>query len=222
VKFEGFDVEAEPERRRDLEPFGIPRVPATIVGGRAVDGWNPKALAELVGVPYAECEPLTPPELARRLDTVLAAAQRAIRQIPLEHLGMKAPGRDRTVRQLGFHVFRVSAAFADTREQGHLSGDWFEERPPAEMTDGDAVARYGDTARRRLAAYCARPGWCDGTVSTYYGAQSAHEFMERTTWHAAQHLRQIYWFLDRMGVRADSPLTDADLDGLPIPQDVWS
>ena len=36
MKFEGFDVEAEPERRRDLEPFGVPRVPATIVGDRVV------------------------------------------------------------------------------------------------------------------------------------------------------------------------------------------
>jgi hypothetical protein len=222
VKFEGFDVEAEPERRRDLEPFGVPRVPATIVGDRAVHGWNPQALAELVGVPYAEREPLTPPELARRLDVVLAATQRAMRQVPREHLGMKAPGRDRTVRQLGFHVFRLSAAFVDTREQGHMPEAWFEEQAPAGLADGEAVARYGDAVRRRLAAYCGRPGWCDGDVSTYYGPQSAHEFMERTTWHAAQHLRQIYWFLDRMGVQADAPLTDADLDGLPIPRDVWS
>ena len=222
MKFEGFDVEAEPERRRDLEPFGIPRVPATIVGDRAVHGWNPKALAELVGVPYTEREPLTPSELAQRLDTVLAATQRAMRQIPPEHLGMKAPGRNRTVRQLGFHVFRLSAAFVDTREQGHLPEQTFEENPPDEMADGDAVAAYGETVRRRLAEYCARPGWCDGTVSTYYGPQSTHEFMERTTWHAAQHLRQIYWFLERMAVQADSPLTEADLEGLPIPRDVWS
>ncbi len=222
MKFDAFDVEAEPERRRDLEPLGIPRVPATIVGDRAVHGWNPKALAELVGVPYAEREPLTPPELAQRLDLVLAATQRAIRQIPREHLRMKAPGRDRTVRQLGFHVFRLSAAFVDTREQGHLPEHTFEESAPAEMTDGEAVAAYGETVRRRLAAYYTRPGWCDGSVSTYYGPQSAHDFMERTTWHAAQHLRQIYWFLERMAVRADSPLTDADLNGLPIPRDVWS
>jgi hypothetical protein len=222
VAFEGFDVEAEPERRRDLEPFGIPRVPATIVGDRVVHGWNPKALAELVGAKYSEREALSPAELARRLDLVLAATQRAIRQVPHEHLGMKAPGRDRTVRQLGFHVFRLSAAYADTREQGHLPEQWFEENAPAEMADGEAVAQYGDGVRRRLQAYCARPGWCDGNVSTYYGPQSAHEFMERTTWHAAQHLRQIYWFLDRMGVPASSPLTDADLEGLPIPRDVWS
>jgi len=222
VKFDGFDVEAEPERRRDLEPFGVPRVPATILGDRVVHGWNPKALAELVGASYEERRQLPPAELARRLDAVLAATQRAMRQIPPEHLGMKAPGRDRTVRQLGFHVFRLSTAFVDTREQGHLSEHTFEEKAPAEMADGDAVARYGETVRRRIAAYCAQPGWCDGAVSTYYGPQSTHDFMERTTWHAAQHLRQIYWFLERMEVRADSPLTEADLDGLPFPREVWS
>ena len=215
-------MEAEPERRRDLEAVGIDRVPATIVGDRVVHGWNPKALAELVGRAYTEREPLTPAELSQRLDSVLAATQRALRQIPPEHLGMKAPGRDRTVRQLGFHVFRLSAAFIDTREQGHLTAAWFEEGPPSEMADGDAVARYGETVRRRLSAYYSRPGWCDGSVSTYYGPQSAHEFMERTAWHAAQHLRQIYWFLDRMGVTAAAPLTGADLEGLPFPQEVWS
>jgi hypothetical protein len=222
VAFDGFDVEAEPERRRDLEPFGVPRVPATILGDRVVHGWNPRALAELVGIAYAERERLSPADLATRLDRVLAATQRAIRQVPPEHLGMKAPGRDRTVRQLAFHVFRLSAAYADTREQGHLSENWFDESPPATMADGDAVARYGESVRRRLQEFFSHAGWCDGQVSTYYGPQTAHEFMERTTWHAAQHLRQIYWFLDQMGVRANAPLTDADLDGLPMPRDVWS
>ena len=222
MAFEGFDVEAQPERRRDLEAVGVARVPATIVGDRVVHGWNPKALAELVGAHYAERDQLAPAELARRLDSVLAATQRAIRQVPLEHLGMKAPGRDRSVRQLGFHVFRLSAAFVDTREQGHLSADVFDEMAPAGMADGEAVARYGDTVRRRLAACFARPDWCEGTVGTYYGPQSTHDFMERTTWHAAQHLRQIYWFLDRMNVPADAPLTDAALAGLPLPNEVWS
>jgi len=222
VKFDGFDVEAEPERRRDLEPFGVPRVPATILGGRAVHGWNPKALAELVGVQYEERKQLSPAALAERLDTVLAATQRAMRQMPREHLGMKAPGRNRTVRQLGFHVFRLSAAFVDTRELGHLHEQTFEESPPPEMADGAAIAAYGDMVRKRLTDFCKRPGWCDGTVSTYYGPQSAHDFMERTTWHAAQHVRQLYWFLEQMHVRPDSPLTDADFEGLPIPRDVWS
>jgi hypothetical protein len=218
VAFEGVDVEAEPARRADLERFGVMRVPATIVGDRIVHGWNPQALAELVGVTYRASKKLTPAELAERMDLVLAATQRAIRQVPREHLGMKYPGRDRTVHQLGFHVFRVAASFADTREQGLLDGAWFEENAPATMADGDAVARHGETVRRRLRAYFAQPG----EVSTYYGPQSAPEFMERTTWHCAQHLRQIYWFLDEIGVLKDAPLTDADLDGLPFPREIWS
>ena len=48
-------------------------MPATIVGDRVVHGWNPKALAELVGVRYAEHKQLAPAELARRMDAVLAA-----------------------------------------------------------------------------------------------------------------------------------------------------
>lgn len=70
-------------------------------------------------------------------------------------------------------------------------------------------------AERRLCLTVLRhcPGWCDGAVNTHYGAQPAHELMERTTWHAAQHLRQLYWFLDRMGITAEAPLTDADLAG---------
>ncbi len=222
MAFDGFDVEAEPARRADLARVGVQRVPATIVGDRVVHGWNPEALAELVGVRYRAPKKLTPAELSERMDQVLAATQRAIRQVPREHLGMKYPGRDRTVRQLAFHVFRVAASYADTREQGQLLGAWFEENAPAEMADGEAVARYGETVRARLREFFARPGWCDGEVSTYYGPQSAPEFMERTTWHTAQHLRQIYWFLDQMSVVAEAPLTDADLEGLPFPKEVWS
>lgn len=222
MEFDGFDVENEPERRKDLEAVGLLRVPVTIVGDKAVHGWNPKALAELVGVAYGERKPMSPAELAAKLDDVIGATQRAMRQVPHEHLGMKYPGRDRTVRQLGFHVFRVSASFPDTREQGYLTEQWFEENAPPEMVDGADVAEYGERVRRRIRAFTEKPGWCDGSVSTYYGPQTAHDFMERTTWHAAQHMRQIYWFLEQMDLEPDGRLTDADLDGLPFPRDVWS
>jgi DinB superfamily len=222
VKFEGVDVAAEPARRQDLTRLGIALVPATVVGDRFVHGWNPAALADLVGIRYDEGERLSPDELARRLDRILAANQRAVRQIPREHLGLKHPERDRSVRELAFHIFRLGAAFVDCREQGQYPEAWIVERPPATLDDGEALARYGQEVRDRLAAWFRRPGWCDGTVHTYYGSQPAYDLMERTTWHTAQHLRQMYWFLDRMGVEADVPLTDADFKGLPIPKEVWS
>jgi hypothetical protein len=224
IAFEGVDVEAHPERNGDLKRLGIPKVPATITGDdRFVHGWNPQALAELVGVRYDDGGRLSPDELARRLDLVLAAAQRAIRQVPREHLGMKGPGRDRSVRDLAFHIFRLSLGFREAREQGLFTQDMLNPTPPPGVETGDDVARYGDTVRQRLTEYYAKPGWCDGDTNTYYGTHTTHEFMERTTWHAAQHLRQIYWLLERVGVTPDARLTDdGELAGLPFPREVWS
>jgi hypothetical protein len=222
VSYEGVDVEANPSAMADLERLGIPIFPATIIGDRFVHGWNPKALAELVGVQYTEEPRLTPEKLWRRLDRVLAANQAAVRAVPAAQLATTAPDRDRTLRELAFHVFRLSAAFADCREQGQFPEAWLLENPPAEMKDGAAIAAYGQQVRDRLAAFCAGPGWCDGRVTTYYGEQSAHELMERTTWHAAQHVRQVYWFLDRLGIKVGEGLSERDLQGLPIPVAVWS
>jgi hypothetical protein len=220
IAFEAVDVEAVPAARDDLVRLGVPAVPAVVVGDRAVHGWNPRAVAALVGARY-EAERLPPAELARRLDRVLDAAARAMRQVPPEHLEMTHPGRDRSVRQLGYHVFRLSLAFRDAMRERRLPKAWLGEDAPAALADGPAVAAYGERARAELAAWLARPGAWDGVVETYYGPQSGHELLERTVWHAAQHVRQLHALLGRMGVTPDMPLTAADLAGLPLPADVW-
>jgi hypothetical protein len=207
---------------QDLRRLGIPLVPATVIGERFVHGWNPEGLARLVGVTYVPGTRLTPEELARRLDRILDAAQRAVRDLPPGGLDAKAPDRDRTARQLAFHVFRLSAAFVDAREQARFPESWLQELAPPVMRDGEDLVRYGDGVRARIAAWCRREGWCDGDVDTYYGRQSAHELLERTTWHAAQHVRQLHWFLERLGVTPIAPLGRDDLGGLPMPRDVWS
>ena len=40
-------------------------------------------------------------------------------------------------------------------------------------------------------------------------------------WHVAQHLRQLYAFLDLMDVIPENPLTEEDFAGLPLPENVW-
>jgi len=215
------DTEATPAAKQELARLGVPAVPAVVAGGRAVHGWNPTALAELVGVSYDGGRALPPAELVRRLDRVLAAAARAMRQVPPEHLEMAHPGRDRPVRQLGFHVFRLSRAFRDAMRERRLPKAWLDEAAPAELADGPAIAAYGERVRLELAAHFAQPGAWDGDVETYYGAQTGHQVLERTTWHAAQHVRQLCALLERMGVAPDHPLTATDYEGLPLPTDVW-
>ncbi len=204
-----------------LAAFGIPRAPAVIVGEKAVHGWNPQGVAELVGVDYDDADKLTCPQLAERLDMVLAAAQRAVRQIPDAHLGFKWPGRDRTILQLGYHVFRIALTYRDTREQGLLREDWFGENPSGDMQTGADVAEYGAQAQAQMAAWLQGDGVFEGMCNTYYGPQSAPELFERTVWHAAQHLRQIYVMLETVGVTPEQPLSEADYKGLPLPENLW-
>jgi hypothetical protein len=206
---------------KDLAAFGIPRAPAVIVGDKAVHGWNPKGVAELVGVTYDDAEKLTCEQLAERLDTILVATQRALRQIPEAHLGFKWPGRDRTILQLGYHIFRIALTYRDTREQGMLQEYWFGENPPSEMQTGAAVADFGEQARMQMAEWLQGQGVFDGMCETYYGPQSAPELFERTVWHTAQHLRQIYVMLETVGVPPQGPLTEADYQGLPLPASIW-
>ena len=58
-------------------------------------------------------------------------------------------------------------------------------------------------------------------VSTYYGLQSLHETLERTTWHTAQHARQLIYILEGKDIAPDGPIGKVELSGLPLPEGIW-
>lgn len=221
MAFEAIDTEVQPEAMNELARFGIKRVPAVIAGERAVHGWNPKGVADLVGIMYDESVQLSPAELIQRLDVLLGVAQGAIRQVPRDKLNMKTPGRNRSLQHLGYHIFRVALSYRDTHEQGYLSEVWFEEKPGAEINDSEGIARYGQNVRGRLQEWWKRDDAYSGDVNTYYGPQKATAFLERTVWHVAQHVRHLYAMLEIMGISPIQPLTEEHLRGLPLPQTLW-
>ena len=217
------DVQADPGALDELKRLGVPAVPAVAVGGRVVHGWNPPAYAALLGVLYEAPVRLAPAELAARLDTVLASAQALLARMTEAHLDHVPPERHRPVRDLGFHVFHLALAFVDAMDRGALPERWFRDTAPPDLRDGAAVARYGALVRGRLA------GWFEGAaaseyarvIAVYYGPQAAHELLERTTWHAAQHLRQLYVLAERLGVAPPAPLPAPAFAGLPLPDALW-
>src|SRR5262249_9520757 len=131
------------------------------------------------------------------------------------------PGRDRSVRQLGYHLFRLALAFRDARVEGRLPQAWLQEEAPASLVDGPAVAGYGEDVRRRLAECMTHTDPVGDDVETYYGRQPAGRLPERTVWHAAQHLRQLYDLLGPMGLPPYEPLADEDWESLPLPKEIW-
>jgi hypothetical protein len=217
------NVEGDPAALEELRRLGVPLVPAVAVGERAVHGWNPAAYAGLLGVKYQGGAKLPPAELARRLDRILASAERLIREVPAQHMEHRPPQRDRSLRDLAFHIFRLSLAFADGMDRGRLPEEWLQERAPAGLGDGPAIACYGALVRGRLG------GWFEGAspreyariIDVYYGPQSGHDLLERTTWHAAQHLRQLHALAEGLGLQPPEPLPVADFEGLPLPASLW-
>jgi hypothetical protein len=208
----------------EFKGLGEPVVlPAVAVGERIVRGWQPAAVAKLVGVPYSDEPELDPAELAGRLDRFLAAAQRAICQVREDQLEIKAPKRDRTLRNLVYHIFRLSVAFVDCLQQNRLPEAWLTEEAPANMRTADQISAYGATVRERLAEWFKRAPQDSyrNHVSTYCDDQSVHGLLERTTWHVAQHLRQVYAFLEMMQITPDRPLDSSDFEGLPLPASLW-
>ena len=221
MPFDSVDIEAEPSARAELKRLGVPAVPAVVTDRGVVHGWNPNAVADLLGVRYEGVQRLSPAALAERIDQVLGAAGRLIQTVEPEHLALQHPGRDRSLHQLAYHLFRLSLAYRDAMIERRLPRAWNDEMAPAGLPDGPALAGYGAAVRMALRGWFETEGATEGTVETFYGPQSGHELLERTTWHALQHLRQIHALLEDAGAPPREPLDPALLDRLPLPQSIW-
>ena len=193
------------------------------IGDRAAHGWNPPAYAELLGIPYSETTKLAPAVLAQRLDIVLDTNQKLMRIVPDRHMNWRPPERNRTLRNLGYHVFRLSLAFVDGMDMGEFPESWLLDEAPDDLPDGPSIARYGALVRGRISGWFegASPSEFQRVIKVYYGPQSGHDLLERTTWHAAQHLRQLYVLSERLQIAPPVPMPVDAFKGLPLPDALW-
>lgn len=205
----------------ELQRLGVRSVPVLSRGTKFVFGQSTKQIVDFLGLKEKSGPQLSTEELARRVDKFMSAALELIPLMPYDRLGTHVPGRPRSYRTLGFHLFRVVDAFLGTNEGIPLVQAMFREEPAADA-DTKSLVTYGEKIRARF-----RDWWAKGdtspakTLETYYGPQSLHELMERTTWHCGQHVRQYMMLLDREGIPHGTPLGAADFARLPMPQNVW-
>jgi hypothetical protein len=221
VDFIAVDVLNDREGFERLLKLGVRKVPVVARGEQFVFGQNLEAVAEFVGLRGTGHTPLPPDVLIQKWINVLRAAQRYVQQIPVELMNDRAiENRDRTIRILSHHLFRIAEAFLESAVDGVEYGVGVADViPQAGMcTTGDEIARYGDGVIERLHAWGQNlPDSARQTVQTFYGPQSLHELLERSTWHSAQHARQLIYVLERSGINPDGPLGEKDLEGLPLP-----
>ncbi len=162
---------------------------------------------------------LSPPELAARLDRILARAGRLVASVPMPYLEHRALSGGLCVRDRAYRVFRLALAYVDGMDVGRLPAEWVEQDAPPDLRDGDAVARYGALVRGRVGGWFegAGPGEYARVIDVYDGPCSGHDLLERTTAQAARSLIELYALIDELGITAPEPLPAADLVGLPLP-----
>ena len=224
VPFLSRNVLVEEAAYEELSRFGLKQVPIVTRGDAWANGQVLRDVARLCGIAYGEQRMLPVEEMRRRLDAVLAGAARFIAQMPEEALAQMLPNRPRSFAQLGWHIANIADAFLEHEDGIPLTFESYM-RVPAEpqATRGKLVA-YCEDMRGRMSAWFDGPGRaCDWSAraDVYYGEQTMHEFLERTVWHAGQHVRQFMWVLEGRGIAPENPLGREVFDGLPMPEGIW-
>jgi hypothetical protein len=216
-------VANDPGGREQLLKLGVRNVPVVARGENYVFGQNLEDVAEFVGLQGTGHTPLPPDQLVKKWVLVLRAVQRYMRQMPTERINENViDNRQRSIRLLAHHTFRIGEAFLESVINGVEYAIQHANVPPKDGTclTGAEIAGYGEEVIGRLQK------WWDGLedkslsrkIKTYYGMQATTAVFERSTWHSAQHARQLIHVLERFGIEPDGRLTPEDLAGLPLPE----
>ena len=224
VDYESINVHGNPEAMEALRKLGARSVPIVARGGEFVFA---QSLADVVGFLKLDIrlhDKLAPQQLVDKLGLVLNAAARYVRQIPAEWLERPFRNRNRPIRVLAHHVFRIPEAFVEAMREGRELTYELIMLPP-----GEALRTTADIARYGMGVLAEFGAWWDGyadhscqqMMDTYFGRHRVHDVLERSVWHPAQHTRQLMLLLDGMDIEPDGRLTPADLAGLPLPEKAW-
>jgi hypothetical protein len=206
--------------------LGAQSVPVLAKDGQFIFCQNMEDVAEFVGLQGSGHSPLPPEVLFGKWIAVLRASQCYVRQIPVPRLTERAiENRDRSIRLLSHHIFRIGEAFLETAIDGVEYRTNNANVPPADgncMTGGE-IAAYGAGIIEDIENWWAGldDRSCRQKVKTFYGTPPMHQLFERSTWHSAQHARQMIAVLERFGIEPDDRLTPEDLAGLPLPERIW-
>ena len=154
------NVLEDPNGLAELQALGARSVPVLSRGDKFTFGQSTKQIVDFLGLNEKSGPELSTDELAARVDKYMGAALELIPMMPHDRLGTLVPGRPRSYRTLGFHLFRVVAAFLDANEGTTLVQAAFREEPAADADTATLVA-YGESVRQRF-----KDWWAKGDTRT--------------------------------------------------------
>lgn len=225
VPFVSVNVLEDREGFAELATLGIRSVPIVRRGKEWANGQVLRDVARVAGIVWGGAPVLPVADLATRLIAVQQAAQRLFAQIPDDALGRMLPHRPRSYAELAYHVFNIADAFLEHEVAGLplKEGAYGRGPPPAMDTKGKILAYGRDVAERFWTWWESAGRTTDFSrkAKVYYGDVTLQEYLERTTWHSAQHVRQLVMVLGLLGITPAEPPGSELFAGLPMPDKVW-
>jgi glutaredoxin len=225
VPFVSVNVLEDKAAFAELAELGIRSVPIVRRGPDWANGQVLRDVARVAGIKWGGAQILPVAELVSRLITIQTAAQRYFQQIPDDKLGLMLPNRPRSYAQLAHHIFNIADALLEHEVQGlPLKEGAYSRVPGPDMDTKALVLAYGQDVSARLQDWWNGPGQStdfQAKANVYYGDVTLHEFLERTTWHSGQHIRQMMMVLGMLGIQPNQPLDAKAFAGLPMPDKVW-
>ena len=225
VPFVSVNVLEDKDAFTELAALGVRSVPIVRRGDDWANGQVLREVARVAGIAWGGAQVLPAPELTARLVTIQTAAQRLFAQIPDDKLGRMLPHRPRSYAELAYHIFNIADAFLEHEVQGlPLKEGAYGRVPPPQMDTKGKILAYGADVLERFESWWHGPGQTTDfsrKANVYYGDVTLHEYLERTTWHSGQHVRQLMMVLDMLGIEPDGPLGRETFAGLPMPDKVW-
>ncbi len=225
VPFVSVNVIEDAAGREELAALGIRSVPIVARGTEWANGQVLADVARVAGIAVAGSKMLPPDELYRRLTLILSAAQRLFAQIPDPTTRQMLPGRPRSYADLTFHIFHIAELFVAHMTLGRplVEGD-YDRKPPAIWGTKGSIQAYGRGVQTQLHTWWEESGKSAdfaARANVYYGDQTIHEYLERTTWHCGQHVRQLTLVVEKLGLVPDRPPGPETWAGLPMPEKIW-
>lgn len=223
IDYDSVNAQNNPQAMAEMRKLGARSLPVVSLGGRYTLCQSFGDVLEFLNLDMKLLsEPLPAPELFRKLDLVLAAAARYTRQFPDDRLNVEFRERMRSMGNTCYHTFRVAEMGLEACEGLPFTNSGFTDLAPADWKFKD-IADWGLKVRDRIDAWWSRQASSDlkYKVTTYYGQRELLDVMDRTTYHAAQHTRQLMLMLESMGIAPDRPITMDELKGIPVPEAVW-
>jgi hypothetical protein len=149
---EVIDVLNAPGGMDQLLKLGVRKVPCVVVGERYTFAQNLKDVAAFLDISL-ERDVLTPDRLVTKYLGILAAAQRMVRQIPLNKMDERViADRPRSIRPFAYHIFRIAETFLLTYEGAEFSVTMTQIQPTEGLKSLAEIVAYGEQVRDRLAS----------------------------------------------------------------------